>query len=230
MADASRPDLRAGTIGRLTPAQRWILLHLLAGILGGAALIPDMLAFADTRFERGLLLPWISGTAVLALPSLLLWSAALPVVIYQAWELAPVAHPLAWVGATSLALFAAPWVLIAALSPVTYAVDPAAGALLVWTLYALAAFGVGSLWAAPIQWLAVRGRVRFLPWLKTAGPALGLAASVNLLGFSWGWEGSSIAWNLAIPVAALIYAVGTLPTLSGLLRQKDASPGPAGAL
>jgi hypothetical protein len=219
MADARRRDNPTAAIRRLTPAQRWIIFHLLAGILGGAALIPDTLAFADTRLERtGILLPWISGTAVLAFPSMLLWAAALPVMLYQAWEFAPVVRPLAWIGATSVALLAAPWVLIAALSPVTYALDHAAGALLVWTVYAMAAFVVGTLWAAPIQWLAVRGRVGLLPWLKTAGPALGLSASLNLLSFSWGFEGGHIAWNLVIPVAALIYAVGTLPVISGLLQ------------
>jgi hypothetical protein len=58
-------------------------------------------------------------------------------------------------------------------------------------------------------------------WLKTAGMALGIAAMVTLLSFSWGFEASHIAWTIGIPFAALIYAVGTLPVMSGLLRSSS---------
>jgi hypothetical protein len=208
------------------------LFHLVAGVLGGAALIPDMQVFTNRQFVRGgFLLDWLPGAAVPAFPGLLLVIAALPAMIYQAWELAPVTRPLAWIGMTSIALFIA-WPLFSLLLLVPYLtiMEAAPNLLTEWSMYAVPAFLIGALWAAPMQWLAVKRRVRFLRWWRTAGPTLGVAAIVNVLGFSWAFLDDNLAWNLAIPLAAVIYAVGTLPVISILLRPKDGPLAPAATL
>jgi hypothetical protein len=204
--------------------RRWILFHTLAGIVGSAALQPTLLPYHGEFLRH-----WIGSPIEPLFPSYLLVMAALPVMIYQAWELAPAAHPLAWLSATSAAFVMAPLIFVAG----SILALPLGRMLGGWTVFVLPLFAVGSLWAAPIQWLAVKRRIRFVRWWRAAGPALGLAAIAAVVGFDTGpqsWEDERFIWNYGIPLAALIYAVGTLPVISTLLRPKDGPLIPSGTL
>lgn len=162
--------------------------------------------------------------ADLARPGYLLLVAALPTILYQAWELAPASRSLAWVGATFGALLLAPFlavpvflVILVLTSPLSAFVE---GDAVVGAILGAVAFVTGSVWLASVQWLVVRKDVPFLLWWRTVGPTAGLAAILVLLGYfltGSSESGLRVAWNLAIPLATVIYAIGTLPLISILL-------------
>ena len=236
MADARRLDSILWLVRRSAAARRWVLLHLVAGVVGAAATVPDMLAFGD--YERSVFLfkwlpAWNPIGVVLGFPAAILLLAALPSMLYQAWELAPNSRPACWLASAALMLTVSPALLLFVALPLLRMVVlalPVPESDLFWYGYATAAFAVGALWAAPVQWLAIRKGISFLHWWMAAGPTLGLAAVVAALGFFWAFVDSGLVWLLSMPVAALIYAVGTLPALSSLLRQKGAPLGPAAPL
>lgn len=209
--------------------RRWILFHILAGMLGSAAILPDMLAGPGDGFWMDPPTGPDDEAADLARPGYLLLVAALPTILYQAWELAPASRSLAWIAATFGALLLAPFIavpvfllILVLASPLAAFVegDTVLGAILLGAV----AFVIGSLWLAPVQWLVVRKDVSFVLWWRTMGPTAGLAAILVLLGyFLTGSSETAIraAWNLAIPLATAVYAVGTLPLISTLLRPRD---------
>jgi hypothetical protein len=217
MADARRRSKPTALILRITPAQRWSVCHIIAGLLGAFAVMLEPTAFAaweDT--SAGFLNPMAGFLIYLAT---VLVVAALPAMIYQAWELAPQTHPISWLGTTILALAAAPALLLAVLLPllhlaVTAMVVPEAE--IVWYAYTVAALAVGALWAAPLQWLPIRSKIGFLRWWKAAGPALGLAAVVVVLGSGLALE-DGLIWPYSILFAAIIYGLGTLAAIRSVL-------------
>jgi hypothetical protein len=201
-----------GITGRLTPMQGWVRAHLLAGIAGA------VIGAVAARHTWGTLFPDSVAGFFLYLGAVLLL-AALPAVMYQAWALAPAASPLRWLCLTAILLAAAPALLMAVVLPI---LSLAVAALdvredrVVWYIYGAAGFLIGALGAA-LQWVAVKGRIGFLRWWKAAGPALGAAGVVTVIGFGWAILGG-LLWHLSIPLACLVYAVGTLPVISRLLR------------
>jgi hypothetical protein len=211
----------------LQGGRRWILFHLLAGVLGSAAILPDMWAGPGDGFLVDPPAGPDDEAAALARPGSLLLLAALPTILYQAWELAPAPRSIAWIGATFGALLLAPFLAVPVLLVILVLGSPLfallGGDAILGPILAAVAFVIGSLWLAPVQWLVVRKQVSFLKWWRTVGPTAGLAAILVLLGYFFSGSsviGIRVAWNLAIPLATVLYALGTLPVISGLLQPK----------
>jgi len=205
---------------------RWVGGHFGAGVIGALAAYPALFGlFKVIAASNGQIFYVFYVIYVLYLAGLLV-ILAVPILIYQAIALRHAVVPRRWIGFTLLALLPAPALLVLGnyglLSVIAgsfpFGEEEASSRWIFTGLsgWVLTGFAVGLIWAAPIQWFAIRGAVTFRRWWLFAGPSLGLATITIVAVFMCAIILEPI-WLALLPLGALIYAVGVYPVIRPLL-------------
>jgi hypothetical protein len=208
---------------------RWVAAHFGAGVIGALAAYPaffglfKVIAASNGEWLYVFLIPYLAGLLVIL---------AVPILIYQAIALRHAVVPRRWIGFTLIALLPAPALLVLGnygllsviAGPFPFGAEEASSRWIFTGLsgWVLTGFAVGLIWAAPMQWFAVRGAVWFRRWWLYAGPSLGLAAVTVVTSFLCALIREPY-WLALLPLGALIYAVGIYPIIRPLLGTSPAA-------